>query len=361
MNYRDYLRYFVAFGILFLLIYFVTAIKPLNKEFCLQTEHSVYLDNEELTEEYTGTFNAAENKAYPFRLKEYAGYFTEDGKIIFARKIPFKATLSSYFQSFYDNNSESIEIKNVDGSVATTIKSAGFPFIQDDRIYLLPPGGNSISEYNLTGTREWTYESYTPVTAFSSSKKGSVIGFADGALVCLEPNGKERFAFYPGGSANEIILGAAISETEDMAACISGINKQRFILTSFDSSKHKVIFHEYLDSDSHSRSLVQFSKDSNYVFYRYEGGLGVVDCKKLKSTHIPLKGTVIQIEELENNNLSLVLSHEDNVFYLYLLENAVNCVGHFSFSAQSAFITATPSGFFVGHDTTISKLNIELK
>ncbi|MBO7420714.1 MAG: hypothetical protein J6U06_06305, partial [Spirochaetaceae bacterium] len=71
MTYRDYLRDFVAFGILFLLIYFVTAIKPLNKEFCLQTEHSVYLDNEELTEEYTGTFNAAENKAYPFRLKEY--------------------------------------------------------------------------------------------------------------------------------------------------------------------------------------------------------------------------------------------------------------------------------------------------
>ncbi|MBO7419792.1 MAG: hypothetical protein J6U06_01550 [Spirochaetaceae bacterium] len=360
MNYRDHLRYFVICGIVFVLIYFVTAIKPLNKEFFLQTESSIYLNNEEQTADSTdGSFNAGENKAYPFRLKEYAGYFTESGKIIFARKIPFKATLSDSLWACYDNNSESIEIKNIDGSIASIIRSAGFPFLQDNRIYLLPPGGNSISEYTLSGARSWIYESYTPVTAFNSSSKGAVIGFADGALVCLTPDGKERFAFYPGGSTNEIILGTDISETEDMTACISGINNQRFVLTTFDSSKHKVVFHEYLNSDLHERALVQFSKDSSHVFYRYNGGLGIVDCKKLKSIHIPLKGAVVQIEELENQNLTLVLSRGDGEFFIYLLENSSKLVGSFSFGAQSAFITATSDGFFVGHDTTISKLNVE--
>lgn len=362
MNYRENLRYFVLFGIIFVLIYFVTAIKPLNKEFFLQTEHSIYLNNEEqIADRDVSTFNTSETKAYPFRLKEYAGYFTESGEIIFAQKIPFKATLSEYFWAFYGNNEESIEIKNIDGSIASIIRSAGFPFLQDDRIYLLPPGGNSISEYTLSGARTWNYESYAPVTAFNSSSKGAVIGFADGALVCLTPDGKERFAFYPGGSANEIILGADISETEDLTACISGINKQRFVLTTFDSSKHKVVFHEYLNADMHTRALVQFSKDSSHVFYSYNGGLGIVDCKKLKSIHIPLKGTVVQIEELADRNLTLVLAREGSNFSIYLLENSSKLVGSFAFGAQSAFITATPSGFFVGHDSTISKLNIERK
>ena len=362
MDYRKHLRYFVLFGIIFVLIYLVTATKSLNKEFFLQTERSIYLNNQQqIAELQTSSFDASKTKVYPFRLKEYAGYFTEDGEIVAVHKIPFKATLSDSFWSFYNNNDDSIEIKNINGTIASIIRNAGFPFLQDNRIYLLPPGGNSISEYTLAGSRIWLYESYTPVTAFNSSKKGSVIGFADGALVCLTPEGKERFAFYPGGSTNEIILGADISETEDLAACISGINKQRFVLTTFDSSKHKVIFHEYLNSDLHTRALVQFSKDSSHVFYRYNGGLGIVDCKKLKSIHIPLKGAVVQVEELESQNLTLVLSHENNSFYIYLLEDASKLVGSFSFEAQSAFITATSNGFFVGHDTTISKINVERK
>lgn len=362
MNYRDYLRYFVLFGILFILVYFFTAIKPLDKEFFIQTERSIYLNDEgHLNELAHSNNNFSDQKAYPFRLKDYAGYFTESGEIVFAQKIPFKATLSDSLWAFYNNNSESIEIKTTDGSVVSTIQSAGFPFIQNDRIYLLPPGGNSISEYTVSGAEKWIYESYTPVTAFSSSKKGSVIGFADGSFVCLEPDGKERFAFYPGGSSHEIIFGAGISETENMTACLCGIDKQRFILASFDNAKHKIIFHEYLESDLHSRSLVQFSKDSNYVFYEYNGGLGIVDCKKLESIHIPLKGSIVQIEELENQKISLVLTKEKNTFFIYLIENSKNLMGSFPLEAQSAFITATPNGFFVGHDKTISKLNIERK
>lgn len=360
MNYRDYLRYFVLFGILFILVYFVTAIKPLNKEFFIQTEKSIYLNDEGHLKESSDSANiSSDKKTYPFRLKDYAGYFTESGEILFAQKIPFKATLSDSLWAFYNNNSESIEIKTTDGSVISTINSAGFPFIQNDRIYLLPPGGNSISEYTVSGAEKWIYEGYTPITAFNSSKKGSVIGFADGSFICLEPDGKEKFAFYPGGSTHEIILGADISETENMAACLCGIDKQRFILTSFDSSKHKIIFHEYLETDLHGRSLVQFSKNSNYVFYKYNGGLAIVDCKKLKSTHIPLKGSIVQIEELENQNITLVLTKENNSFFIYLIENSKNLMGSFSLEAQSAFITASSSGFFVGHDKTISKLNIE--
>ncbi|NLK46041.1 MAG: hypothetical protein GX297_05235 [Treponema sp.] len=362
MNYREKLRYFVLFGILFLIIYLFVATKPLHKEFFLQTENSIHLTNEDKNINMTdfASQNEGEN-FYPFRLKEFAGYFTESGKIIFAKKIPYKATLTDSFWTFYENNSESIEIKNVDETVLTTINAEGFPFLQKDRIYLLPPGGNSICEYTVSGARKWIYESYVPITAFNSSQKGAVIGFADGAFVCLAPDGKELFAFYPGGSSNEIILGAAISETENLAACLSGINKQRFVLTSFDDSKHKVVFHEYLRSDLRQRCIVKFSKNSNYVYFQYDGGLGIVDCKKLKSTHIALKGTITQIEELEAQNLTLVLAHKNNRYFVYMLENANNLMGSFSFEANSAFITPTPSGFFVGHDTKISKFNIDRK
>lgn len=362
MNYRENLRYFVLFGTIFFIVYLAAAIKPLDKEFFIQTERSVYLGGEEQNLETAAGAETPENaNLFPFRLGEYAGYFSESGEIVFAQKIPFKATLTKSFCSFYDNNSDKIEIRKTDNSGLITINRPGFPFLQENRIYLLPPGGNSISEYSTTGTKKWTYESYTPITAFNSSKNGSVIGFADGALVCLSPEGNENFAFYPGGSTYETILGAAISETENMTACISGLKKQRFILSTYDKTKHKVIFHEYLDKDLRERAVVQFSKDSSHVFFQYKDGLGIVDCKKLKSTHIPLRGSIVQIEELEKQNLILVLSKDKDEYHIYIIEDSNKLLGSFSIKAKCAFITQNENSFFVGHDTTISKLSIERK
>ena len=60
--------------------------------------------------------------------------------------------------------------------------------------------------YAEDGSQLWKYESYAPVTAFSSSTGGTVAGFADGTLVSFDNSGNQTQRFSPGGSTYEVIL-----------------------------------------------------------------------------------------------------------------------------------------------------------
>lgn len=352
------MRRFVIFGAVFILVYVIIAALPLNSEFSIDTEYTINLDD---------TQNVAEAEAetgeeiYPFRLKNYCGYFTPDGKLVSLQAVPYKAAICDSFYSLYSADAENISIINSSGKEQTVLRTAGFPFLQNNRIFVFAPGGNSVAEYTSTGAKRWIYEGYNPITAFNSSQKGAVIGFADGELVCLAPNGDQRFSFNPGGSNYEVIFGADIAKKANLFACLSGIDQQRFLLCSFENSQHKVIFHEFLKKNYKNQAFVHFSDDSNTVYFQYAGGLGVVDCQNLQSEHIAVKGDIMQIAEIKNSDITLVLTKLNSNFYVYLLENTKNLIGDFSFPAESAFILGGDSCFFVGHDDKISKMSITRK
>lgn len=359
MSYAENFRYFVIAGIVFLVLYVFLAIKPLSTELQITTDLSINI--EQATDVNTEIAVSDGEKPLPFRLSYKAGYFTQEGKLLFSRNIPYKATLSDNVWAQYDSNASSIQVMTPQNTILTTINESGFPFFQGDRLYLLPPGGNTVAEYTLEGNKKWFYEGFTPITAFNSSTQGSVIGFANGNLVCLSPEGNEQFSFYPGGSKYQVILGAAIAPNANLTACISGIDKQRFILSSHDNKLHKIIYHEYLSTDQKEQMFVGFSKDSKAVYFQYQNGLGVVDCEKLSCTHIPLSGSVRQIEEMPSLKLSIVLTQFNGLFYVYFLEDTNRIAGSFSFKASSACIIASGSSLFLGTDSTISKLTITRK
>ena len=355
------MRHFVIFGAVFILIYVIIAALPLSTEFSINNEYTINLENakNENNIENLENFQLELNeKVFPFRLKNYCGYFTSNGRLLALHTIPYKATICDSFYSLYSADSETLSIKNMNGKEQTVLHTAGFPFLQNNRIFVFHPGGNSVSEYTNTGAKRWIYEGYNPITAFNSSAKGAVIGFADGELVCLSPNGEARFSFYPGGSNYEVIFGADIAKKNNLFACVSGIDKQRFLLFSFENSQHKVIFHEFLEENYKKQAFVHFSEDSNTVYFQHAKGLGVVDCKNLTSTHIAIKGDIMQIEEIKNSDITLVLSKLNEKFYVYFIENTKNLIGDFSFSAESAFILGGDACFFVGHDNKISKMSI---
>ncbi len=358
------MRRFVILGAVFILVYVIIAALPLTSEFSIDTEYTINLADAEKNAETAEVLEASaeqNEETFPFRLKDYCGYFTAGGNLVSLHTIPYKATICDSFYSLYNADAENISITNSSGKEQTVLRTAGFPFLQNNRIFVFAPGGNSVAEYTSTGAKRWLYEGYNPITAFNSSAKGAVIGFADGELVCLAPNGDTRFSFYPGGSNYEVIFGADIAKKANMFACLSGIDQQRFLLFSFENSQHKVIFHEFLEKNYKNQAFVHFSDDSNTVYFQYADGIGVVDCQNLKSEHIAVKGDVMQIAEIKNSDITLVLTKSNAKFYVYILENTKNLIGNFSFPAQSAFILGGDGCFFVGHDEKISKMSISRK
>ena len=106
---------------------------------------------------------------------------------------------------------------------------------------------------------------------------------------------------------------------------------------------------------------MKFNRSANTVWYGYKGGLGIVDLKKLNSYKIPLKGTVIQIEEAENSEFTYILSRENSKCTVTVLEPFNQVAASFSFTAESAFIQVNKDSLFIGRDNKISRLTVSRK
>lgn len=361
MKYKNHLRYFVFFGIIFVIVYIFASVNILPLEFQFKPVSSVQLQQKDAS-----SLQNAENKIiYPFKNDYWAGYCDGDGNVLMSIALKdnanaqnLRATLSQKYFATYTTNSSQIDVIDALGNKQTIINAEGFPFFKDDSLFLLPAGGNSVAKYGTTGERTWIYEHIAPVTALNSSQKGTVIGFADGNLVLVGNDGSEKFSFYPGGSNYQVILGADIAPTQNLVACLSGIDKQRFVLISYGEHQQKVLFHTYLNGNVKHQSLVQFTSDSRAVFFQQKNALGVLDCKTMQLTRIPIKGAICQIQEIPSLNASVVLTRNNNDWYIYLLENNNKLAGNYHFDAKTAGIVCANGNIFIARDNIFSKVQL---
>lgn len=318
-----------------------------------------------LTPEWTVDINKAPDNMttearIPFRLLNKGGYFTHSGKIALIRTIPYKAVFSPSYFALYSRDAQNTPLELPDGQEKCAIRGAGFPFIQEDRAFLFEPGGSSLGFVNtVDGGISSRYEYTAPITAFNSSKNGSAAGFADGQLIIFDKHGKKRIELFPGGSDNPIVLGADISESGKMFACVSGLDPQRFVLYRDEVNYERIVFHDFMKKNLTRQTYVHFSKNDKYVYYDSVDALGIVDTEKLVQKTIPLAGMILDIQESPAAQSVYILSRIGKRNYsVVILQDWNQKVGEFSFEADAAFILADSSALYVGRDNKISKLAI---
>ena len=212
--------------------------------------------------------------------------------------------------------------------------------------------------YDLSGKELFRSEGYVPIISFASSIAGTVVGYADGEVRCLSDSGEQIFSLYPGGSSYPVILGVDIANSGEYVACVSGIDSQRFVLIRRNGNQQKIVFHEYLDGNIKENVNVYFTEDSNFVFYNFENTLGIVDCKKLVSKHIPIEGKVLKIAEIPSVDAVFVLSKLGNDCTVTIIEGSSNVLGTYEYQAENTFISAKDNSLFLGADNKISCIQV---
>ena len=356
MKIKNMWHYIVAGIAAFCIIYIIFALQPLSTELHLIPEWTQDISRIEEAKE--------DDILIPYKLGLNIGYFTPDGRVVSTISYPVKASVSSSYYAYFGADSKDTKFYSPNGALAGTIHEAGFPFFDDDRVFLFQPGGSSFIRCSQTGDRLWGHESYAPITAFASCDKGVVAGYADGALISFSPDGKVDQNFFPDDSSLPVIMGVDISNNGSIIAAVCGQERQRFIVAEKYAEQHsKIIFHEYLDKSSIKQVPIRFSKDDNTVYYHYNGGLGIVNLKKSKSSHIPISGRIIQIEESDDadNKLVFALSKDRDTYEITIIEPFDNPVARFSFKAQSSFIQVRGHALFIGRNNKISRLTISRK
>jgi len=338
-------------SVIFIVLYIILASKPLSKEYTFTPEWIINVNDPEITQ------LTEEKKLLNFKVNQSIGYFTEDGEITLYKSFPSKAAISNDYYALYNTEAKNIPFYGTDGNQKGIIKGSGYPFFNNDRLYLFLPGGSSFSTCDSNGNIKWTYESTIPITAFSSNQNYTVSGYADGSIKVFDNNdGNMEMNFAPGGSDYSILYGLDISPDGQYVASISGLEKQRFVLAHKEDNQPKIIFHHFLDSDLTRRTFVKFSSDGQRVFYNYQDNLGIYDLSQNKSFIIPIDKKILAIEEMDD--LYFLLGKSDSEYTVYIIEKTNILTGSFSFEAESAFIRANNHNLFVGKDATISKIVI---
>ncbi len=346
-------RTLVTLIVILSLVYLIIAVRPLTTELHMTP---LWTSNIQITEKVSVSENII-----PYKLGQNMGYFDESGKIYSRVTFPFNCTISKDYYSTYSPDNTVTTVYRPDGKELTKIERPGFPHFVDEKLYILLPGGTSFAQYSTEGKELWSFENYCPVTAFYSNKSGTAAGYADGTIYCFDTEGNITQVFEPSGSEYNIILGLGLSDNGQMIASLSGHNKQRITVAQKSDNHSKIIFHNFLDSETNKQQLVKFNREQTKVYFSCKSGIGVVDLDKKKNTFVEIEGNVTQIEFSDFENLVFVLSKNGNQFTVTVIENPDKKAAQFSFEAKYAFIQVKDENLFIGQDNKISALKISRK
>ena len=361
MMQKNNLHFLLLFSALaFFFAYILLGSKSIAPSLALEPEWTIDLAS------YKKENTSQDGELIPYKLGQIMGYFTSGGKLASLVSFPYRASISRFYQAEFLPNANKTEFFHSTGARAGIIEENGFPYFEDDRVFVFHPGGASFSAVNADGSVAWTYEGYAPITAFASSNAGVAAGGADGIIRVFAHNVPPH-EIIPGGSTYPIIFGVAISSDGKMVACISGIEQQRFVLTKIENGVNKVLFHRYLQNETREQMFMRFNAKGNVVYYGVKDALCVFDIARGRTKEIPINGELLAVAELENLNFAFALSKNNSTYTVWILENASTLAGSFSFDADHAFISAVQAAdnntgaLYVGKDMLISKINVRRK
>ena len=343
------------------ILYVIIASRPLSPE--IQFVPVWTINRESYTKsEHDEPADSDFEDSIAFKLGQTLGYFTKDGKILSYISFPYKATISDKSYALYSTSSEEIPIKSQVGQEIGKTNVTGFPYFTEDRKFIFLPGGSSFSKLAQTGEVEWKYEGFTPITAFCSSKTGTVAGFANGTIIGFDNAGNITHNYKPGGSNYEVILGAAISESSRYIASLSGQGGQRFVISkksSADYGEHtSIVFYKSMEKELNRQVLIKFSKNEKKIFYNSASGIGIVDCRNFRNTEIPVKGKILSILESGDESVIFVLSKHGSTYTVSTIESFDALAGSFSFEAENACIAVKDNSLFIGRNGNLSRIDI---
>lgn len=340
--------FLVIFAVIFLILYLVLAAKPLTKENQYIPEWKIKISEPQAE---------SDAEIFSFKLGKEIGYFSADGKIIHRQKIDQKSSISDFYYAPYTTSSASITLYTSEGNEQCKIEKAGFPYLSEDRIYMMAPGGTSFSVHNQTGLELWSIESVMTLTAFSSGKKYTAAGYLDGKIkVFNNEDGTEIKSFEPGGSDFPIILGLDVSEDGRYAATVCGQDRQRFVVAKIDEIQPKVIYHEYISEQAPKRCLVKICPENGCVYYNTKNRIGIYNIAENTQTFLPTSDRILDLQT--DGTLVFLLGKSDDGFTIYIIEKNNVLAGTFQFKADSSFIRASKGKLYVGRDDSISCIKL---
>jgi len=302
----------ILFAVLFF-VYFILAARPVPRETILTPKwiNSLESDNTINLNEAARSGNS-QTHLFPFTLGYHFGYIDTSGQFAVNKIKTGDIYLSENMWTEHPPEPSVIEIKNIEGETIINIDNPmGYPFLLDNRVFIVGSEQNSLSEIDRNGNVLWTYEFGSILIDIDAAAGLVAAATIEGIVEILNTEGKRVYIFQPGGSRQEIIYGCAISRDGTRIGIISGHDPQRFLLLEkfgVDESEYRVVYHESLGRGFIRSVRISFIDQDRRVVYERQGGINCYNIRSRRSIFIPLEGEVAAIDNSGDRGMMFLIT-----------------------------------------------------
>ena len=296
-----------------------------------------------------------------YRTENIYGYTDLDGNIYLREKSSFFTSITDTVYMDYSKVAEKFYIKNSDGTLLGGFKASGYPFFNKTgkRLLVVKTDLSGISEITRTGKTKWGEDFISMITTVSVSSKLIAVGLLDGSIVILNEKGKIIYQFKPAGSKIPVIVGTAISNDENLIACISGLEPQKITIFKRRNGNFSPLLSKETDTDFRRETLAKFGWADGFLLVEGKHCVNIIDTLSGKLTRVKLKGTIKDIKVLSRSMVAVVVSELDNRSYFNILDQYGSTVIHAEFNGKTGPLRQIENHIIMGLQGGIMRLDIE--
>ena len=298
----------------------------------------------------------------PFFGATHFGYVDEDGTLLLCKEQGDRLSIAPFAWSRYNAHAKEAEIIHTDTLQSTKSALPGYPWLADDRMWILAPEQQAISLLNEDGGEAWTYHFDAPITSLDAANGILLAGLLNGTIHTLDREGTVIFSFTPGASRVEVIYGAALSPNARYMGIISGLDRQRALLLERAGNSWKVIWHRYTDTAFRRPVQLHFLNGGRQLLHEDAGGISIVDSARRKSQYIPLSGTLLSLTDANDDALIFVLTGIDqNTRELTGIKNGESIFYQSRWSSDNSYLARQGQHLVLGGTHSLAGILLEGK
>ena len=340
----------VAFVIPLLAAYILLAPEGIQKELIFKPQWIT-----DLTQ--AGIEPAPEStETFPFRLGGLFGYISGEGELIYAEKTLYNAAIGDQLFLNFSNVPNNLIARDTSGSILFSIDAAGYPFIQKDRIFVISPEGNGISEWDMDGNKLWERWYGSIITAVDVAQSHLLIGLLQGMVELVDLEGKTVVDYIPENSRIGAVYGCAVSSSAEQIAVLSGLDPQRLTVLERREEEYKVIQSSIMDTEF--RRTVYMTYSGAYLFIEAENRIYFMEPPKKWIRVFPIHGELLALALPPGNDLFFVLSRNNGNTWVQAGKLPGSLLYQTRYPAVELFTDPKDNSLYLGGEYTIIKLSM---
>jgi hypothetical protein len=254
-------------------------------------------------------------KMIGFRLGSKLGYISPEGHVFFTEPIDYNVVFHDTYFLNYSALARNLVIRGSRGEFIGNLGVSGYPFILQNKLYIVSIDGSGISEWTVNGDSLWERRFDTLITAAAAGGAASLVGLLNGSVHLLDGKGQDIFKTSPPGSTYPVTLQVGITPDSRFFAVISGIGPQKLSIFEKVKETYRLISSLELKSDYRRNIIAQCIQAPPLFLYEQPQGVGIYHFSSKSNFELEIGGAVHSLSEVPLRGLLLAVTEGEKHLY----------------------------------------------